>query len=313
MHGRSEKKYKSRYYSFSIPVIILSTLTGAANVGMDSFVSAENKPLASAIVGGVNIVAGIISTLQNFLKVAELMEAHRIAGVSWGKLGRNISIELSLDQSRRVIQSDFLKISRAEYDRLIEAGPIIDDDIIYQFNKKFKNYEVSVPSICNGLDKCNIYRINKLNNTKENYDEGIEDFISNNKQEFMNDFSNNKNINIKIEDNNKDNVNNNGDNKGNVNNNGDNKDNINNNGDNKDNINNNGDNKANVNNNGDNKGNMNNNGDNKGNMNNKGNNQASQTNNEDTNNEDTNNEDTNNDEDNENISSEVKPFLDGIQ
>merc|ERR1712224_1044115 len=142
LHGRSEKKYKKWYYGFSIPVIILSTLTGAANVGMDSFVPSENKSIASAIVGGVNIFAGIISTLQNFLKVAEYMESHRIAGVSWGKLQRNISIELALDPSRRVLQSDFLKLSRAEYDRLIEAGPIIDDSVIKQFNSKFKNYEV---------------------------------------------------------------------------------------------------------------------------------------------------------------------------
>ncbi len=178
LHGRCEKKYQRSYYSFSIPVIILSTLTGAANVGMDSFVAEENKSIASAIVGGVNILAGIVSTLQNFLKVAELMEAHRIAGVSWGKLQRNISIELALDPSRRVLQSDFLKLSRAEYDRLIEAGPIIDDSIIAQFNKKFKNYGVSVPSICNGLDKCNIYKIDKTIKTQpEIFEEGIEDII----------------------------------------------------------------------------------------------------------------------------------------
>ena len=69
LHGRCEKSYRIWYYCFSIPVIILSTLTGAANVGMDSFVPAESKSIASAIVGGVNIFAGIVSTLQNFLKV----------------------------------------------------------------------------------------------------------------------------------------------------------------------------------------------------------------------------------------------------
>ena len=72
LHGRSEKKYKRRYYLFSIPVIILSTLTGAANVGMGSCVNDSHKLMASAVVGGVNIFAGILSTLQNFLKVAEL-------------------------------------------------------------------------------------------------------------------------------------------------------------------------------------------------------------------------------------------------
>ena len=178
LHGRSEKSYQKWYYCFSIPVIILSTLTGAANVGMDSFVPQESKSVASAIVGGVNIFAGIVSTLQNFLKVAELMEAHRIAGVSWGKLQRNIAIELALDPKRRVLQTDFLKLSRAEYDRLIEAGPIIDDGIISQFNKKFKNYEVSKPSICNGLDKCSIYKIDKTIIADESeFTEGIEDLI----------------------------------------------------------------------------------------------------------------------------------------
>ena len=107
------------------------------------------------------------------------MEAHRIAGVSWGKLQRNIAIELALDPARRIIQSDFLKLSRAEYDRLIEAGPMIDDAIIYQFNKKFKNYEVSVPSICNGLDKCNIYKLDpNIKMDHEEFLEGIEDIVS---------------------------------------------------------------------------------------------------------------------------------------
>ena len=53
--------------SNKLTVAGISTLTGAANVGMDSFVTQENKSVASAIVGGVNIFAGIVSTLQNFL------------------------------------------------------------------------------------------------------------------------------------------------------------------------------------------------------------------------------------------------------
>ena len=106
------------------------------------------------------------------------------------KLQRNISIELALDPSRRVLQSDFLKLSRAEYDRLIEAGPLIDDSIIYQFNKKFKNYGVSVPSICNGLDKCNIYKeiddiLNNETIKKENYNDGIEDIISSQEKDLI--------------------------------------------------------------------------------------------------------------------------------
>jgi hypothetical protein len=158
LHARSEKKYRKKYYSYSIPVIILSTLTGAANFAMDSFIAPESKPIASACVGGVNIIAGIISTLQNFLKYSELMEGHRAATVSWAKLGRNIQIEMSLDKEEgRASCMDFLKISRAEYDRLIEQSPVIDDEIIKIFKRKFKSFKVSKPSITNGLDICKIH------------------------------------------------------------------------------------------------------------------------------------------------------------
>jgi len=158
LYSRGEKKYRLRYYLFSIPVIILSTLTGAANVGLSSYVPEKSQSTAQAVVGGVNIFAGILSTLQNFLSVAELMEGNRIAGVAWSKLGRNISIELAIDPDRRTNCADFLTICRAEYDRLIEQSPLITDDIITEFKKKFKSYEVAKPSITNGLDKCDIYK-----------------------------------------------------------------------------------------------------------------------------------------------------------
>ena len=167
LHSRSEKKYRFRYYLYSIPVIILSTLTGAANVGLSSYVPESKQSTAQAIVGCVNIFAGIISTLQNFLKVVEFMESHRSAGVSWSKLGRNISIELAIDPNRRQNCHDFLNICRAEYDRLIEQSPLITDDIIKQFKKRFKSYDVSKPAITNGLDKCIIYIKKDINSDKD--------------------------------------------------------------------------------------------------------------------------------------------------
>lgn len=161
LHGRAEKKYRKANYSFTIPVIIMSTLTGTANFAMDSFVPEEHKKTAMAAVGGVNIFAGIISTLQNFLRYAELMESHRASGISWSKLNRDICIELALDPPRRKPARDFLNICRAEYDRLIEQSPMIDDSIIAQFHHKFPNIEINKPEMCNGLDKCEIYQPTK--------------------------------------------------------------------------------------------------------------------------------------------------------
>ena len=158
LHDRCEKKYRRRYYSFSIPVIILSTLAGACSVGLSTYVPEEKQEAGSAIIGGVNIFTGILGTLQNFLKVAEQMESHRASSVAWSKLGRAICIELALQPSRRSNCHDFLSIARAEDDRLIEQSPCISDDIINTFKSRFKSYKVSKPSITNGLDTCVIYK-----------------------------------------------------------------------------------------------------------------------------------------------------------
>lgn len=176
LHSRSEKRYRRRYYSFSIPVIILSTLTGVANAGLTSYVPEDSQKMGQAIIGGVNIFAGILGTLQNFLKVAEQMESHRSASVSWSKLNRAISIELALDPKRRQVCHDFLKITRAEYDRLIEQSPLVADEIINAFKSKFKSYDVAKPAICNGLDKCIIF--NREDATQENKQKDKEELLA---------------------------------------------------------------------------------------------------------------------------------------
>ena len=158
LHSRSEKRYRCRNYTFTIPVIILSTLTGTANFAMDSFVPEEQKQIAMAGVGSVNIFAGILSTLQNFLRYSELMEGHRIALVAWSKFGRDIAVELALDPKMRRPAFDFLTVCRAEFDRLIEQSPSIDDPIIYEFQTKFKDTKIRKPEICNGLHPCNIFK-----------------------------------------------------------------------------------------------------------------------------------------------------------
>ena len=78
LHSRSEKRYRVRNYTFTIPVIILSTLTGTANFAMDSFVPESHKKLAMACVGGTNIFAGVLLNHINPIK-EPISEADKIA------------------------------------------------------------------------------------------------------------------------------------------------------------------------------------------------------------------------------------------
>ena len=158
LHSFSTRKYKAKYHRMSIPIIVLSTLTGTANFA-DSYVPNGFKQGFSACVGGLNIFCGILGTLMSFLKYAEIYEAHRIAALAWSSLGRSIQIELALKDERRKNCRDFLKVSRATYDSLLESSPTLDQDVIQIFNKRFnKEYpNVSKPIVCNGLREIKVY------------------------------------------------------------------------------------------------------------------------------------------------------------
>jgi hypothetical protein len=78
LHSYSTRKYKSKYHHMSIPIIILSTLTGTANFAVDSYVPEAYQQGFSACVGGLNILCGVMGTLLSFLRYAELYEGHRV-------------------------------------------------------------------------------------------------------------------------------------------------------------------------------------------------------------------------------------------
>lgn len=157
LHDRTEKKFRGYNLALTIPVIILSTLTGTANFGMSSIFPPGLQPVAQLGVGGVSLITGMITTIANFLQYAQGMEAHRSAGISWGKLQRKISVELALPRIQRENCMDFLLVCRSELDRLIESSPTIPEDIIAAFEKTFKAVIISKPEVCNNLEKTKIY------------------------------------------------------------------------------------------------------------------------------------------------------------
>jgi hypothetical protein len=141
LHTKSNEKYSARHKLYTIPVIIMSTLTGTANFAQDK-IPLSFRNYATMIIGAINIFAGIITTIQQFLKINELNEGHRVASVSWDKFYRRIKVELSKSPKERHPVKEFFITATEEYDRLMEAGPKIDHDIIELFNMTFngKNF-----------------------------------------------------------------------------------------------------------------------------------------------------------------------------
>jgi len=151
MHERSKQKYRRLTFAFTIPVIILSTLTGTANFGMGTLFPGMES-MANIAIGGISITAGIISTLANYFKFAERTEGHRMSALAWQKLYRNIVIELSLDRPERRDSHDFLKYARNEYDRLMESSPMIPSGVLRLFERECGGVQLlHVPEICSDI------------------------------------------------------------------------------------------------------------------------------------------------------------------
>jgi hypothetical protein len=161
MHARCHEIYRRKNTWFVIPVIIISTLTGTANFAQDK-IPAAKRDIFVMTIGGFNIVAAIVTTISQYLKVSELNESYRAGSLSWGKFYRNIKTELAKHPLDRMGASNMLKHYKEEYDRLIEIYPPIPPNIITEFNNKMNNVtELIKPEICDALYPTGIYPMTK--------------------------------------------------------------------------------------------------------------------------------------------------------
>lgn len=137
LHAHSHASYRRANAWFTIPVIVMSTITGTANFAQERF-GDDIKPYIAMAVGGVNIFAGILTTIAQFLKIGELNEAHRVSSISWDKFYRNIKVELAKAPKERVPVLQMLKIAKEEFDRLMETSPSVAEKVIYKFQSTFE-------------------------------------------------------------------------------------------------------------------------------------------------------------------------------
>jgi len=159
LHDKSEKFFHSKNLWISLPVIILTTLGGTANFGIQSlFDNDTSKKYASFAIGGISLAAGLLTTIGNYLRYAQLEESHRVASIAWGKFQRLIAVELALKPDDRIDSLDFLKICRADLDRLIEQSPPIPEHAISLFEQEFGMIkDLKKPDICGALEHTRVF------------------------------------------------------------------------------------------------------------------------------------------------------------
>lgn len=132
-----------------LPTIILSSLTG--------FFSATTDMIPQTVLGGVSILVAIIGSIQSYLAFAKRSESHRNSSLSYARIHRLLSTELTLTRAERTPAPKLLEMLKTEIETLSETAPILPMAVKGEFGKHFKGIEgYALPPSLNGLDPIQI-------------------------------------------------------------------------------------------------------------------------------------------------------------
>lgn len=156
LHMQAERKYAYLDTLVSIPVIVLSTVTGFLSASTGTMLPFDIS--TSIMLGSFSVSVGILQTLGTKFGWGKRSEGHRVAYLSYSDLFNFLNVEMRLSRKERIQANDLIKMVRETMKRLISTSPSIPTEVIASFNAKFKDVEVAVPVETNGLEKITVFQ-----------------------------------------------------------------------------------------------------------------------------------------------------------
>lgn len=138
LHFQSATKWNILSNRLSLPIILLSTLTGIANFGATN---AKQPEMYMYVLGSLNILTAFIASLKQFYNAEKKNQLHMDVGKQFGSFYRQIVLELSLPRSDRKPCKEMSTWAKMEFDRLQLDAPPIGGDVISKFNQTFSQLD----------------------------------------------------------------------------------------------------------------------------------------------------------------------------
>jgi len=149
LHRLSYEKYNTYSNIINVPVIILSSAIGFATgieIGYDKM---------NIILGVGSIFVGIIKSIDSYFALPKRAECHRICALQYAQFNKRIAVELALKRDQRQNPKDMLAVIKTDMKNLADIAPLIDDDIIQKFRKRYEDntghFATHTANITNGL------------------------------------------------------------------------------------------------------------------------------------------------------------------
>lgn len=161
MHNKCEIYFSNKNNWLQIPIIIISTITGAASVGSSTLFEGQQQA-ASVALGGASILVSILGLINSYFSFGKRAEGHRLSDVTYRQMHRLVNIEMSLPRHQRMAPKQLLRSIKDDLKRLSETMPRIPESIIERYKKEVINEEderVAHPEITNGVHKVAAYNL----------------------------------------------------------------------------------------------------------------------------------------------------------
>ena len=146
-------RYKKYGHFFTIPSIIISTVTGLLAFDAN-FSGSSNGP---TVIGSLNILVAIIGTIYKVLKYAELEAQFSFLAGEHLKLHSEIQAALLKSPAERDNALEFMRKIENRRMQLIDDAPVVSDATKNKFKRKYKNTHFEMPLLLNKLSHIKIY------------------------------------------------------------------------------------------------------------------------------------------------------------
>ena len=157
LHQQHHRWYSLRNKCYALPVVILSVLSGSGNFLAGQFAVVEKHLIIG--IGCISIFTSIISSVSQYLKLAELSENHRIAGLAWGKFYAKLKFSLLLQRRDRGDCREFFVGITSDYERLCEISPGLLESFKKRLKKKLEKRDLGefrIPFYMNGYQHIDV-------------------------------------------------------------------------------------------------------------------------------------------------------------
>lgn len=155
-HKRSEELFSGKTMYLEIPCIIIGSVNGFISVGAKQVFGEDD--MASLYIGIVALFVSLLNTISSYFSWSRRAENHKMSALSYAKLYRFLSVQMSLPRAERISPTELLKFTQNEYNRLNETSALLPPSVIDTFKSRFgKLQTISLPSEVNGLHPVAIY------------------------------------------------------------------------------------------------------------------------------------------------------------